>query len=681
MELYFCLLELTRGADKNDPVFCAEIQSIPATTFSEILRCFDPVNISDHVDSAPEIKISYGAASFTPLGELVNKWGVKVLYVRIFNRLRLLRAARRVARDRSFRPVLNDYAIMLKWAGATSDIKAAKEVWKEMKEDGFADWNHAELSAEFVKARWLTENLYANHDLARLRLRPLDMFRSSVTYPIDTVNSLKHLAANMIDLQKHRFGQNVSELYFAEPLTRLLRSRKPLMRFQRRAMIRRGIPGDEKLVCAFLKANGRQGRISDSLSLLASCWRILVFRDQETRAYRIEGGEDFAPGSARAPTTALLDAVATCFGNMGEINLAVKLVDFISKRFGIPVPDKVWSDLLDFARIHQSKPASTEWRRAQFHQKIPERDTTLGIWELCTQEPHNFKPGIRDYYNLVKCLLTGSASISGPLEALRQIKPLYDEAAEALRAAWLELVLVTGQGVPNHAAYRRYRLAQSRKHYAWYCFHYAGRQMLKSVAPHRVDAPNAVKHIPDLIKEFGAFLRAGVVYHTATGEVELHNDASRLKGLVISQNAEEPRPLTERPIYVEKLRSRQEMAQGWEKGDQDILESSHEMHRDKEGLSLRPLRVMSASRVGTTKKVQRIESRNANAIDRFIEDDSVADKPVPPGKHIHDTFEESRCHPRNFATATAAEGGFSPGDSSSDTNSSQQVYVSNVGIA
>lgn len=652
VELYFCLLELTRGAHENDPFFCEEIQSIPTTTFSEILHCFDPVNISNHLDSAPELNITYGAALFTPLGELVNKWGVKVLYVRIFNRLRLLQRARRVTQDHRFRPLLSDYAIVLKWAGATSDIGAANQIWSEMREDGYADWRHAGLYAEYVKTRWLTESLYANHDLARLRLRPLDMYRSSVRYPRRIVRSLHHIKENMTKLQTHRFGQNVSELYFAEPLTRLFRRRQPLMSLERRSILRRMIPGEEKLVCAFLKANGRQGRISDSLKLLASCWQILAFRDRETREYRIEGGKDSAPGSAQAPTAALLDAVVHCFANMGEINLAVKLVDFISKRFCIPVPDKVWSDLLDFARILKTKPARTEWATAQFRDKIAKQDTTFGIWELCTQEPYNFKPGIHDYYNLTKSLIQEKNSISGPLEAMRQIKPLYDEATEKMRVAWLELLLTTQQRVANRAVYRRYRVAQSRKHYIWHCFHYAGRQMLKLVKPGRTDDSNAVRHIPDLIGEFGSFLRVKVKYRTATGMVELHNDASRLKGSFITQEVEQPRPLTERPSHVEATRDKQDLALGWEEGDEDLSFTTTETRRDREGLSIRQ-RGGLASEIRNVQKERRAEYVNVSVTDEDM--GKVVDRSVPPGKRFHDAFEESRTHRGGFSTPSAAQ--------------------------
>lgn len=543
-KLYFCLMNLTRGASEHDPDFRMAVQSISATTFSEILRCFDPVNISDRLDSAPDINISYGAALFTPLGELVNKWGVKILYVEIFNRLRLVQRARRMTRNHKSRSLLNDYAIMIRCAGAASDVEAAKSIWVEIKLDGFADWNHAHY-ADFLKAKYLTERLYVNNDLSRLRLRPIDMHRSSTNLDKKTALRLKWLSANMINRRRHRFGQNVNQQYFAEALSRVLRKRKPLMRIENKLNKRGLVPGDEKLACALLKANGRMSRIKASLTLLRSCWDISVVKDSQSGEYHISGGSDFPLASVRAPTSALLDAVATCFGNMGELNLALGLVDFISRRFDLPVPDSVWSDLLDYARIMQTDTAAREWRVARVDDKIARPETTYAIWEVCTQEPYKFKPGIRDYYNLTKSLIGSRRSIKRPLEALRHIKPLYDEAARDLEDAWLELTLTAQQGVSNHAIYQRYRVAQSRKSYIWYCIHYTTRQMLKYVKPGRIDDNNAVRHIPGLLEEFAQFMPTKVNYHIATGKVELRNDCSLLRPLEITQLNDETEPRDE----------------------------------------------------------------------------------------------------------------------------------------
>ncbi|KAK7733060.1 hypothetical protein SLS53_008389 [Cytospora paraplurivora] len=557
-KLYSCLLRLVRGHDDDSAFwYLAEVlAAIPATTFSEILRCFDPYNVCKDIDTAPGIGISYGAAVHTPLGDLINKWGVKVLYVRIFNRLRRMQEARRHG---GIRPLLNDYIILMKCAGATSDIRAAKEIWYAMKDDGYSNWRHSEAFGEFVKARYLAEKLYSNNDLARLRVRPLDMHRSSIKIPGGLRLRLQHLRSNMTQLQRHRFGENMHERYFSEPLTRLLRKRNPLIRLENRARLLGMLPGDEGLLCAFLKANGRSGRLEASNLLLKAHWGILIHRDGDSGTIQIDGGLMYPEDSPRAPTGYLLDAVVHCYCCMGEITMAAKLVDFISRRYSIPVPDQVWSDLLEYTRIMQTKPAASEWAIARFHQKVAKADTFLDVWDLCTQEPHNFQPGLQDYYNLIKTFIRKGGSVKKPIEALRQIKPLYDEAVRACEEAWCELLQTTIQDVANHAAYRRYRELQARKDHIWYCFHYSSRQILNMTRPGRVDDDGGAREIPTLVGEFGQFLPRWIGYQIATGYVEFASDHSLQSSLVeVNQVVEESMPLSQCPPDVKKSLDQEE---------------------------------------------------------------------------------------------------------------------------
>lgn len=572
VKLYLCLMRLVRGLDHETGSWCFTevVASIPATTFSEILRCFDPYNVSQHIDTAPGINISYNVALNTPLGELVNKWGVKLLYVRILNRLRRMQEARRHAR---IRPLLNDYVVLMKCAGATSDSRAAKDLWYSMKYDGYLNWRNSEAFAEFVKARFLTEKLYANNDLARLRLRPLDLHRNSIWIPGHLRSRLQDLRSHMTRLQKHRFGQNMHERNFAEPLTRPLRKRKPLVRLELKARQLNMLPGDERLMCAFLKANSHSGRLEASNRLLKMYWGISIQVDEQSGIVLVDGGLDYPQNSAMAPTEHLLDAVVHCYCSMGEVTVAVKLVDFISRRYSIPVPNQVWSDLLDYTRIMQTKPAANEWAIARFRQKVVKPDTVLDIWNICTQEPYNFQPGLQDYYNLIKSLIRKSGSVRRPIEALRQIKSLHDDAVRASEETWCELLQTTMQGVPNHAAYRRYREARARKDHVWYCFHYSSGQILKMIRPGRVDDDGGVREIPNLIGEFGQFMPRRIKYHIATGYVEFASENfPRRNWAEAQQVVEEPLSLSERPPMVDTQRDEEEQMEDRKEENWDRLE-------------------------------------------------------------------------------------------------------------
>lgn len=530
-KLYLCLMDLVLGheTEGGSRAFTEVMATIPPTTFSEILRNFDPHRVAEEIDTAPGMNISYGVAVYTPLGELVNKWGVKTLYVRILRRLLHIQLARRNA---GLLPLVNDYVVLMRCAGATSNIRAAKDIWQSMSGDKRSNIRHSEAYSEFLKARYLSEKIYANNDLSRLRLRPLDMHRSSLKLKRGVLFRLRDLTAHVRDRRKHRFGFNMHERFYDEPLTRVLRKRDPLTKLNRTVGLRGLYNNNEEIVCAFLKANGRIGGMVSNSSLLKQNWGIFIRRDRRTGAISIEGGHTYPPDSPRKPTAALLDAVVHSYGSMGEITMAVRLLDYISQRFSIPVPDSVWSDLIEYARIMQSKPAATEWAVANFPHRVAKPDQLLEIWNLCTQAPYSFRPGAKDYYNLIKSLVRRKRSMLQPIEALRQIKPLYDNTVDACEQAWCELVQTTEQAVPNHNSFRRYKALQARRNHMWYMFHYSISLMLKGMQPDRIDDESAVRQIPKLLGDFEPFLPRRVSYLVATGLVEFSPDPVHRRGTV-----------------------------------------------------------------------------------------------------------------------------------------------------
>ncbi|KAL1880115.1 hypothetical protein Daus18300_001478 [Diaporthe australafricana] len=566
-KLYTSLVTLVLGNETEDGAhaFAEVVASIPATTFSEVLRSFDPHNVAEGIDTAPGLNISYGVAIHTPLGELVNKWGVKTLYVRILQRLLRIQRARRQA---GFLPLLNDYVVLMRCAGATSDVRAAKDVWLSMDRDTRSQFRHSEVYAEFIKARYLTEKIYANNDLARLRLRPLDMHRSSTHLPGKARIKLRHLSASLTDRRRHRFGSNSHERFFDEPLTKLLRNRGPLLKLERVTTLRGMEFSGEELVCALLKANGRTGRVEANRRLFEDHWGIKIHRDKTTGEVSIKGGHTYPLESPRAPTAALLDAIVHSYCSMGEIVMAVRLVDFMSQNYGIPVPDQVWSDLIEYTRLMHTTPVANEWDISELPHKGAKAFHVLEVWSLCTQAPHSFQPQARDYYNLIKSLVKKGQSMLRPIEALRQIKPLYDGVVDDCEQAWCELMQTTQQTVPNHKAFRRYKLLQARRAYTWYMFHYSIRQILTNLRPGRIDDLSAVKEIPKLLCDFEQFLPRKVSYSIATGVVEFRSDTWRRNDMVeVSQLVSRPQPRPDDARATQEDGDRDETDEDWQDDD------------------------------------------------------------------------------------------------------------------
>lgn len=535
VKLYFCLMDLTRGVIYNNRDFCAAVYQIPVTTFSEIIHALDPFTVCRDIDSTSGLRISYGAAVHTPLGELISKWGVKIVYVRIMNRLNLIARARRreaVTTDSRTKIHLlpNDYMILIRCAGAISDIVLAKSLYRQMKPKGYANWIHSEMYTDFIKAAYLTEALYTRHDFSAVRLRPLDMHLDLAPSKIRRLRGVE--TAVIVHQPGSRFGQMVRKRHYAESVRKILKLKAPLEGMMKVA-IRPAmtIVEDEHLVCALIKAKGRHGDLDGIKELLQRYWGIKVQREKTIEGkmiHRIGGGyTDIPASSCIAPTEALLEAVVHGYGNSGEAQLAGDLMQYISNIYAIPIPNQVWSDLLSYARIHRARPAKQEWLIAGMRHKITHRDYIYEIWQTATQPPHNFNPRIEDYMELLKEQVGREKMVlfqEWNLELIRQVKILYLGLTKDLQNAWASLIHTTRQGVPNHAAYRRFRMLQSRKHYTWHGFHYTAQRALKHITPFRLDDPRAVKIIPDLILELQEFLPTVVKYRIATGIVKLRLD-------------------------------------------------------------------------------------------------------------------------------------------------------------
>lgn len=523
-KLYLRLLRLVSSTAGPTPAFAALINKMPKTTYSAILQCFDPFVVCKEIDSTQGVAISERMCQNTLLGHLINKWGVKIIYIQILNRLRHLYQLRR---ERGHRLLIQDYTVLIRCAGAASDIMAARRIWYDMETDKVHAWRDPAIYSEFVKVRYLTEELYASNDLARFRVRPLNLHRSKLRLPNKGVTRLKALVVQRRQNSNFRFGQDMRSPNFAEDISRVLRRTRPLQKLTAMALLKGWIPGEEKLTCSLMKAQARAGGLFFCSSMLKSRWGITM--EWDTGEVTVAGGNDLPPDSPAAPTAHLLATIVHCYGSNAEILTATRLVDFISRRYEIPVPDKVWSDLLQYTYIAASKPASTEWRYAgiSWRSKRPDEAAVQQVWDKATAEPYKFKPGIRDYHNLVRAMVS-LQRVPEAIEAMYKLKPLYDDVLRENEETWVELVETTHQGVDNHACYKRFKALEAKKAHIWYCFEYQCLAILQKVRIISIREQDKLSTIiPRFVLDFANFMPPHIRYRTSTGHVSIRSDQNK----------------------------------------------------------------------------------------------------------------------------------------------------------
>ncbi len=144
--------------------------------------------------------------------------------------------------------------------------------------------------------------------------------------------------------QTLRHGQNRFKPEIVEDLTRILRKKKPGNRVYQTILEEKYAP-DEGLLCAVLIALSRSGSLESMHGLLSEYYQLQVKRMQSTGDVVVTMNTNKplpGPDSPLYPTEQLLDAVVEAFCGNAELQTAIKLVDYISRRFSVSVPSRVW---------------------------------------------------------------------------------------------------------------------------------------------------------------------------------------------------------------------------------------------------------------------------------------------------------------------------------------------------
>ncbi|ERS98504.1 hypothetical protein HMPREF1624_05288 [Sporothrix schenckii ATCC 58251] len=508
----------------------AAIARLPPVVFAEALRMLDPYVVSKNIDALADIAVSPSMAQLTPLGAGVSVFGIRVLYTRLLDTLLSICELRVQLLGDQGHLLLNDFIVLLRAAGAASDMVQAKSVWKAMVPSGFMDMRHGQLYAEFLRARFLTERLYVQHDPMRMRVQAVNRHRHKKVMHASRLYHLERMRIRAERGMMHRFGHNINAPDHAEHLTRILRSRKPLTKVYYKAILRHH-GNDERVQAAAMVGFGRSASMRIIQDLLATKYGVSVKRIRGTNGYRVRGRTNIPTTSTLYPSEVLLDAVVQAYCCNNRVALAMQLVMHISRVYKIKIPDRVWFDLLNWAYALASPQVTQESRIAGISQRNSPA-AIKRIWKTMTSEPYSVKPGLEQYNILIKTMLAHDSSILPALQLMRQLKPVYQAQLRKQEEA-MQVVAETrmlGHRDRGAAAFRLQRVIAG-KWRMWYYFHSWCLRILKNGARAKPGDELLARLIPQVIDEFRPFVHRYTWYPTPTGTVTLrepHNHSKLL---------------------------------------------------------------------------------------------------------------------------------------------------------
>lgn len=170
-----------------------------------------------------------------------------------------------------------------------------------------------------------------------------------------------------------------------------------------------GIAGDEATFVNVFLAACRVGHVSGMKNVLKTIWNIhvdLIMKDDHDDDDDKHQHQHHPPvteydrSSPLYPTDRLLFAIAHGFGTNSDIYAALRVIDFISHSYDIPIPDRVWFELME--RAYQLCRPRFGPRAAQDSRgKVP-YSLVIRMFRTMTSDPYNVRPTLAIYRMLAK---------------------------------------------------------------------------------------------------------------------------------------------------------------------------------------------------------------------------------------------------------------------------------------
>jgi hypothetical protein len=354
--------------------------SMPPATFSEVLRCLDPKHFVGryqelHKELSPRLAKKLG------LSEAINLQGGYYKFCILF-----LDHVKSIleARQWEYPSTLSDYKYLLRCARATGNPDLAEYVWTRLTARKEDDKVTPELPSPDVDCYnsylWIKCWNDTTNPLLRFRLRVIPENFA----PRAWENS-------PYTLKGHQVGGSSG-----------IRAQVAL---HFRNMVEAGISGNEETFCLMMVSNAREGEMSAVASILRRVWNIDVQQLLTSNDSELSPPKSYGRHSPFYPTGMLLYSIAHAFGINNQIPAALRLIDYISGQYSIPIPTNVWNELLMWTFVISMRP-HTRRRHGEpvnsgkeIGQLPPEAVTSL--WDTMISKPYNVKPTLEMYNRLI----------------------------------------------------------------------------------------------------------------------------------------------------------------------------------------------------------------------------------------------------------------------------------------
>lgn len=334
------------------------MRSLPSTTFVEILEVLHPrhfvANFKQiHRDLHPNQVEAFRTAQFHNVSaEYISK--IREIITRRLH----------AGRDTG----IEEWRSLLQWVAYVGDGMTALDIW--------ADMVNCKIRPDLI-----CYNLYFMARCWSGASFPLERHRLRVTPKLLQLRQLRKTGQSHL---QRLWSFQVGPGGLKDEVSRMFA-----------VMVNQGIMADATTFGLLMTALSREGDLQGVKSVLKKVWEMDV--DKILKGDQIpEKPRNRSTESPLYPTTDILYAIAHIYGSNNELPTALRLVDFVSRKYSIAIPPEVWDELLEWAHILSSPRRALRKEDGASQGQLPLKSFE-SLWNTMVSAPYNIRPDMRMY--------------------------------------------------------------------------------------------------------------------------------------------------------------------------------------------------------------------------------------------------------------------------------------------
>jgi hypothetical protein len=515
---------------------------LPPNIFSEILRCLDPEHFVGRYVDLHKNNVSPRTGSFRAF-RLQTEDGIYHFCVNFMTRIESIIEARHSC---GYELSLSDYKYLLRCAGVVENPRASQTVWRAMKGKRFEP--DTECYNYYLSGLL---RVGVSNSTQRSEIRTKYLPRSGLKGPSEVYRGYYERLG--ID-----FKYETSKIFDD--------------------MLQRGVAGDERTFCLLMISSARVGDVEGVKAILGRVWGINVDKLMTMNEKDIRGPNSYSLDSPFRPSKTLLFALVHCFGINNMVPTALRLVDYISRKYSLTIPIEVWEDLLGLTYA-LSKPRTLSGETGKMSPTYLGPEAVSILWSALTAEPYNVKPNMAMYNRLIVNLLRRQR-FSEARERMEEARKVhvksvhkYGEtvAVEKLQSSLFEveddiegLELMQGttayenyRGLQREKTFQHLAQKQSRQYLYRWC------RMLINLAPRSLlENPTFLfVTLPQVIYDFRLFMPRRIGYSIGTGFLSFPSGSAQLSRTLALEKEAQPWSPRKTNLIEGAMSSEQAMAE------------------------------------------------------------------------------------------------------------------------